>query len=726
MRVKRVVLGLCAMALSLVLAAPTYAQTVTQGYDPANPVATIIIENNVNGMPIVPAPAALTAIVPSFTSNLTLSSPGTSVVSVLGQVAQGTYNAIGPTFAVGVGVPNLPAVGGPPLNTSIPSSYDIQQGAGTFTVIVSNTPTLLSGSVTLNAVNQNTVNNAGLPALSSVIAGGNQRAVNSINVANIAPAESSTGSLTQTVGNTLLNAQNLMTATVQNGTATVMGQASKDAPPPTQYASGTLNTGAVFVTGNTTYDILGNLLTANTLTLTQKMTAPNTIYAINTAIANAVTSASSQLDPSVQNLGQISFLGVSNLGLAGTGQGTVPSAGDGLTLDGSQTTLTSPANGVNNLLAYLGNTAVAYAGNPATANLANAFGAFNPAILSNGIASVSGVTQNTTVNLNTVYQLADNPATDLNLANSANAAAGFTQTANGATVNVQLIGNTPFVNAGDTVAFNAILANSNIGSASISGVSSQAFTNLQNALGAGGTLSGKATQTAVAFTPAAAWLGGRLTTLGAPAALGTAYNNGATFGAGYANVAIADTISGPSSVTGLTQTMDQSLNSVTGGSANGLTLNQVAGGSASANAANNVNLASNNLQVALGSTTAAISGASQSVSQSLNTMTAGPTSGLILNQTAGNAGVVASPTLTVASNNLLYASGPSNASVSGSQSGLGSVNVANLGSVSGGSVTQVAFNVNVLNSNTMAPVSSFNASAVGTQSAVSAVNVIGH
>ena len=191
-------------------------------------------------------------------------------------------------------------------------------------------------------------------------------------------------------------------------------------------------------------------------------------------------------------------------------------------------------------------------------------------------------------------------------------------------------------------------------------------------------------------------------------------------------MAIADTISGPSSVTGLAQTMDQSLNSVTGGSANGLTLNQVAGGSASSNAANNVNLASNNLQVALGSTTAAISGASQSVSQSLNTMTAGPTSGLILNQTAGNAGVVALPTLTVASNNLLYASGPSNASVSGSQSGLGSVNVANLGSVSGGSVTQVAFNVNVLNSNTMAPVSSFNASAVGTQSAVSAVNVIGH
>ena len=101
----------------------------------------------------------------------------------------------------------------------------------------------------------------------------------------------------------------------------------------------------------------------------------------------------------------------------------------------------------------------------------------------------------------------------------------------------------------------------------------------------------------------------------------TAYSGGATQGAGYANVAIADTISGSSSVSGLAQSMNQSLNSVTGGAANDLALTQFAGGYPSGLMTNNVNLAANNLQTAVGSTNASIGGANQSVNQTLNTVT---------------------------------------------------------------------------------------------------------
>ena len=108
-----------------------------------------------------------------------------------------------------------------------------------------------------------------------------------------------------------------MSATVQNGTAAVIGT-DFNGGPGFQNAFGFLNTGGVLV-------INGGLANGETtLNLQQKFSSPNNITATNSAIANSVASTSgTTLDPTVQNLNQLSVVGAQQMDFQS--EGGVPS-----------------------------------------------------------------------------------------------------------------------------------------------------------------------------------------------------------------------------------------------------------------------------------------------------------------------------------------------------------------------------------------------------------------
>lgn len=573
---------------------------------------TVITQEN--GSSVVPSQSDINTAV--------ILAPGSSVSSFAAQTASTLYNAVGPTGSVGLDDP-----------------YTIDQAAGTFNT---------TGGVVHDTVNSTAVNiigagNDAYSGLSDVSAGGNQSASNAVNLANFAPPAASTGTLTQVVGTATLNATNRMFGVVNNGNVSVIGTDGNGGAG-FQQAVGTLNTAGVYLTlpssGN------GD---ATDLTLTQKLTDDNSVTAVNSAIANSIASGSTILDPSVQNIDQSSAIGVNQLDFA-----TATDSSATVGLDGAQNGITTLAgtNDVGTLTNEIGNTAVAYAGPIDTTG----YDLFSSATGS-GSASVSGVTQNASFGLNNVF---GDAGTSIALSNTLSPEAGFTQSVDGTATSggSTLAGPTGSYGNVYPNVINGIAARADSGSASITGVAraqasdpfTQSFLNQQNSVATGGTLSGSLTQNASDFAPLA---GGTIT--------GVNLGNGdtsLTADSGYYNVAIADVNTGPSSITDVSQDM----------------------------------------------------------TQSLNTVQAAPSSGLSLAQNATNVGL--------ASNNLQLASGSSNATISGAQQLLNtSVNIAQLGAMSG-SITQIGTDVELSNTNTLAAASGFNASVAGAQSATSAVNVI--
>ena len=95
---------------------------------------------------------------------------------------------------------------------------------------------------------------------------------------------------------------------------------------------------------------------------------------------------------------------------------------------------------------------------------------------------------------------------------------------------------------------------------------------------------------------------------------------------GYVNLGVANANIGPASLTNVSQSMDQSLNTFAAAGGNNLTLNQ--------SAINHnyrrrlcLGLCSNNIQVAAGSSGATISGAQQFITNQINVATVGSLSG---------------------------------------------------------------------------------------------------
>ena len=546
-----------------------------------------------------------------------ITSPGVVVSSILGQESTNVANGVGTMGAFGVGSP-----------------YTVSQTAG-----VPSTSTLFGPPIlSQEAVNVNAAQSTA-PALSNVTVGGNQLASNAVNLANIAPIAASTGVVGQIVSNANLQASNTMNATVTNGNASVIG-ADGSGGAGFQTASGSLNTGGALVTRSTD------------LKLNQMLGDANTVTAINSAIANSTASGSTLLDPSVQSLNQSSMVGINQMGFASAnGAATVG-------LSGGQNG-TTPQDGIfpDRLQVTIGNTAVAFTGTPAPDyNIGSN-------VAGNGIATISGVTQNASFGLNNVSGGAN---VSINLAAGAapvvdpgvpgygfafGPADGFTQSVDG-----RFLGNSPINGPNQPVytassnvldgVVNGIAARTNTGSSSISGVQgtlTQGYNAQVNSLTTGGTLAGTATQAATNI---------QQTNL--------VYGQSPIPVIGYANAVVADTVAGPASITNVSQRMDQTINlaASSGTGAGGLALTQTGG---------NIQLGSNNVQVALGSSSAAITGAQQLANSALNVAALGGGSGTISQGTTAP--------VSLAAVNQLGSLSSYNASVSGFQSSSTAVNV---------------------------------------------------
>jgi hypothetical protein len=164
-----------------------------------------------------------------------------------------------------------------------------------------------------------------------------------------------------------------------------------------------------------------------------------------------------------------------------------------------------------------------------------------------------------------------------------------------------------------------------------------------NSLSTGGSLSGVATQAAANINEGTVYSGG----------------NGVQPVLGMANVTVANANTGTATITNVSQRMDQSVNTAGAGTgATGLTLTQLGG---------NIQLGSNNVQVAAASTSATITGAQQVANTGLNVASLGAASGMITQATTGP--------VNLGSTNQLASLSGFNASTSGFQSSSTSINV---------------------------------------------------
>lgn len=515
-------------------------------------------------------------------NSIVVNAPGVSATAVGSQTIRNEANVVGPTAFVGVS-----------------DQFTIEQGAGV-------APGQVTGPVTQSATNVISANGITPSVVANVVAGGNQSAGNVVNSVNVVPLANATGSIVQNSTGSTLTATNAMSATVQNGNSVVNGSNGSSAG--FQNAFGTINTVGLSVT------------TGATVALDQKLGGVNSVTATNSAVANTIASGSTTLDPAVQNIAQTSQIGVNQAAVSGAG--TTVLTGGQSTLGGLETNLT------------FGNTAVGYTG--AVGSPTYGIGSAAPG---NGVAVVSGVTQQASLGLNNVEGGA---GVNLSLDPGAVAlGAGFTQSTDGTDITVA----TPTGNLPNVV--NGMAARTNEGSATISGVArtqaSDAFTqslsNQQNTLSTGGTLSGTLTQSASNVTQGGAAAGGYVTP-------------------GLTNAVVAEANVGPGAINNVSQNANQSFNAASGvGTGTGLTLNQTA---------TNLTVGNGNVQVASGTNSANISGAVQLSSLSANTATLGAASGTIT-QTSGN--------ITLAGSNQLGSSTSYNSSVSGVQQATSSVNV---------------------------------------------------
>jgi hypothetical protein len=642
MFVKSMVRGVSAAVLMVLVAASASAQIFIN--QPAGVVPTTT-QNDVNSQ--------------------VLNLPGTSLTQMLGQIAVANLNdvGVGPFYSTGAGIllPNSSII-----YLGLGSDYTITQRAGA--VANAGPPVQPLATATQNVLNTNTANNSPQPALSTVVVGGFQQAVATINTAYFNPLAGTTGALIQEAAGTTQNAVNVMNATVNNGSASVIGNngVDKNGAPVDgfQQAYVFLNTGGVLENGTT----------AN-LTLVQKNLAPNTIVATNSAIANSIAAASSTLDPSILTLHQTSVVGVNQMDFQALTTGSPPlPVTSNINLAGFQLGgLTPTGTGVVGLTATIGNEAIAYTG------ITTLGGNYNigSAALGDGTAVVSGVTQNTVFGLNNItggagagltlsgVALPGTFATVPLLITGAPASPsdGFLQYVDTTTLALSTIYDKDTQNvggAGLTGVVNVIGARVDNGSASIIGRSTdltQSFTLNLNSLQVGGVLQGTP-GSGVSLTQAVVNL--NESTIG-----GTTPQ--ATY-VGYVNLAVANANVGPATLTNVSQSMNQALNTVGAAQGVNFNLNQEASGALNpTNGATLLSLSSNNIQVAAGSS-ATITGAFQSLRTTVNVASIGSLSGAsTINQAASNISIGGS-------NQLIALPTSNNATISGIQVNTSAIN----------------------------------------------------
>jgi hypothetical protein len=297
--------------------------------------------------------------------------------------------------------------------------------------------------------------------------------------------------------------------------------------------------------------------TAEVAALNQVAKAPD-LTSTNTATA---TVTGGVVDPTVKNLGQVASIDLNAMKFfdGSTSSSGVVSAN---AIVGGEQLLRSQVDGLNTVPSAF------KVGNLAKADAATSAAAGGP-------VSVSNVAQGGSVNINSVSGGAGTNLT----------ATLLSQTANTNQVAISGTGVTPVTTAFavGTAVVNAMQANTNTGSATITGPTgllTQSFAGKVNSVSTGGSVSGDITQSA----------------------------NDQTVKLG--NLAEATTSSGRSVVSGVTQSLGQSFNTVNaGGSASSLMLNQTAG---------NVSIATNNRQAATGTSSAQIGGGAQLSSNAVN------------------------------------------------------------------------------------------------------------
>ena len=430
-------------------------------------------------------------------------------------------------------------------------------------VIGSIDPVATPSTTTLTQSALNTISATGSTANgTAALIGGGQSALNSANSATFALLADATGTLQQAI-NTDLTAASSFTATNTIGADGPSGQASILGNGFGQVANTSLNSAAFLGAG------------AATIGLDQK--APTgTVNATQTNIAAAsvANAGNPVIDPSITNLSQT----------AGFSLNTV--AGQGATT----LTLTNGGSDVGQNASFATGSTIESA-NSQTALTGAA------ATPSNGLVQISGASQSNGLTLNTVSNTGATTFGDL--------AAGFTQAVDLSNVTLSAPIGVTYGAGTNTVATassaNLLVASTGAGNASVAGSSSaltQANSVNLNNVSSGGLVSGTLAQS----------------------------TTGAVAPASLANTALALTGVGSATLTNVSQSQGQSLNTLSGAGAASLDAQQTA---------DSVTLGANNVQTAqtaLG--VATIGGGLQGASSSVNVATLGSFGAGSLLQTA--------------------------------------------------------------------------------------------
>jgi hypothetical protein len=449
-------------------------------------------------------------------------------------------------------------------------SFASQQAANDINVIggPSSFVSLGSSFLVQQSAGTNTPYIAGPPVVNATNTNVTLNATNTISATTTSPLLSTT-----TVGGSQsgLNTLNLANFRPSNGSS---GTISQTANMPVIGTNNTMT--ASSTVGPTSVDGQGGLQSAGTIVNSASVALPTAGFTAEVAALSQVAKApdltstntatatvtGAVVDPTVKNLGQVASIDLNAMKFfdGSTSSGGVVSAN---AIVGGAQSLTSQIDGANLVVP-----SAFKVGNLAKADAATSAAAGGP-------VSVSNVAQGGSVNINSVSGGAGTNLT----------ATLLTQTANTDQVAITGTGVAPVSGpiTGAPAIVNAMQANTNTGSATITGPTgllTQSFAGKVNSVSTGGSVSGDITQSANDQTVA------------------------------LANLAEATTSSGRSVVSGVTQSLGQSFNTVNaGGSASNLMLNQTAG---------NVSIATTNLQTAQGTRSAQIGGGAQLSSNAVN------------------------------------------------------------------------------------------------------------
>ncbi|MFN3890620.1 MAG: beta strand repeat-containing protein [Beijerinckiaceae bacterium] len=365
-------------------------------------------------------------------------------------------------------------------------------------------------------------------------------------------------------GGPSINVNNIMSATVRNGNATVAGM-SYDGDTEEwvdggfQYAIANLNSINLQVgkDGNGTLD-----LTAGQLLFNQ-----TSIGLLNIAAATATNTTDPSLDPTVKNIDQVALASVNSIAFSSaikdpavvnnpdTAINEAYFTANVSLFGGQEAEPTDIGVGGRELYIRVGNVATAVAGTPDISLALN-----NPArytaLPSNGIVKIENVNQTSVVQLNSVTGTTGNVNLDLAGLGSIDPKSGavpsieaFEQDADGGQLTIIPVE----LSLGATNIVNLMVASSGNGSASILGSleegegNRQVFSFSANSVNISGNLTGGLEQLAMDFDDVA----------------------------NFRNYASAQTLNGSATVQGLSQIMSMTLNSVAAGSTGQFVLEQI-------------------------------------------------------------------------------------------------------------------------------------------------------